>query len=442
MQDTMIYEQEQLLMAIDDIDDAQIMAEAAVVSKMADLYLRQALIQESMTEEQFEAYFQEANTQDAGDAEEGPSKLAQFKDKTKGKFAAMGEKIKNFDAKSMLTKVLTALKNIFIAIVSGFMKFVRHLKPSYWAALIDVKSSELARLAKKEGCKLKVETDGRVTLMFLMPDFGLCERWLKSVEDYIDSATKKIEKIREGKKDLSSVTKKLPRLPKATKYTKDENGNAKDFPQKWTSLKDFVSANGRADQGGGGVKTSITGKETPFDGLLKRISDVATAGPNGAYSKLGKLMAEVQKLPGDLYNAEGTDKARPGEGNAKKAAKSQVDGLIADLTALQKDAERILSACSRAYSTAVKKADTIKAQMKDLNSDFYNKTKRGQALAANKEAYDKGVEAAGDLRGKAKKEKLGELEQQLNDANADTERQYAKKTEHSARVGRRIDWEA
>lgn len=439
MQDTMIYEQEQLLMAIDDIDDAQLVAEAAVISKMADLYLRQALIQESMTEEQFEAYFQEANKEDAQDGE--PGKFAQFKDKTKGKFAAMGEKIKNFDAKAMLTKVLTAVKNIFIAIASGFMKFIRHLKPSYWAALIDVKSSELARIAKKEGCKLKVETDGRVTLMFLMPDFSLCERWLKSVEDYIESATKKIEKIREGKKDLSAVTKKLPRLPKATKYTKDENGNAKDFPQKWTSLKDFVSANGRADQGGGGVKTSITGKETPFDGLLKRISDVATAGPNGAYSKLGKLMAEVQKLPGDLYNAEGTDKARSGEGNAKKAAKAQVDGLISDLTALQKDAERILSACSSAYRTAINKADTIKAQLKDLNSEFYNKNKRGQALAANKEAYDKGVEAAGNLKGKAKKEKLDELQQQLNDADAETERKYAKRTERNARVGHRIDFE-
>lgn len=430
MQDTMIYEQEQLLMAIDDIDDAQLVAEAAVISKMADLYLRQSLIQESMTEEQFEAYFQEANKEDAQDAE--PGKFAQFKDKAKGKFAAMGEKIKNFDAKAMLTKVLTAVKNIFIAIASGFMKFIRHLKPSYWAALIDVKSSELARIAKKEGCKLKVETDGRVTLMFLMPDFSLCERWLKSVEDYIDSATKKIEKIREGKKDLSAVTKKLPRLPKATKYTKDENGNAKDFPQKWTSLKDFVSANGRADQGGGGVKTSITGKETPFDGLLKRISDVATAGPNGAYSKLGKLMAEVQKLPDDLYTAEG---------NAKNAAKSQVDGLIADLTALQKDAERILSACSTAYRNAIKKADTIKAQLKDLNSDFYNKNKRGQALAANKEAYDKGVEAAGNLKGKAKQEKLDELQQQLNDANAETERKYAKRTEHSGRAFKRIDFE-
>lgn len=430
MQDTMIYEQEQLLMAIDDIDDAQLVAEAAVISKMADLYLRQSLIQESMTEEQFEAYFQEANKEDAQDAE--PGKFAQFKDKAKGKFAAMGEKIKNFDAKAMLTKVLTAVKNIFIAIASGFMKFIRHLKPSYWAALIDVKSSELARIAKKEGCKLKVETDGRVTLMFLMPDFSLCERWLKSVEDYIDSAAKKIEKIREGKKDLSAVTKKLPRLPKATKYAKDENGNAKDFPQKWTSLKDFVSANGRADQGGGGVKTSITGKETPFDGLLKRISDVATAGPNGAYSKLGKLMAEVQKLPDDLYTAEG---------NAKNAAKSQVDGLIADLTALQKDAERILSACSTAYRNAIKKADTIKAQLKDLDSDFYNKNKRGQALAANKEAYDKGVEAAGNLKGKAKQEKLDELQQQLNDANAETERKYAKRTERNARVGHRIDFE-
>lgn len=430
MQDTMIYEQEQLLMAIDDIDDAQLVAEAAVISKMADLYLRQSLIQESMTEEQFEAYFQEANKEDAQDAE--PGKFAQFKDKAKGKFAAMGEKIKNFDAKAMLTKVLTAVKNIFIAIASGFMKFIRHLKPSYWAALIDVKSSELARIAKKEGCKLKVETDGRVTLMFLMPDFSLCDRWLKSVEDYIDSAAKKIEKIREGKKDLSAVTKKLPRLPKATKYAKDENGNAKDFPQKWTSLKNFVSANGRADQGGGGVKTSITGKETPFDGLLKRISDVATAGPNGAYSKLGKLMAEVQKLPDDLYTAEG---------NAKNAAKSQVDGLIADLTALQKDAERILSACSTAYRNAIKKADTIKAQLKDLNSDFYNKNKRGQALAANKEAYDKGVEAAGNLKGKAKQEKLDELQQQLNNANAETERKYAKRTERNARVGHRIDFE-
>lgn len=433
MQDTMIYEQEQLLMAIDDIDDAQIMAEAAVISKMADLYLRQALIQESMTEEQFEAYFQEANKEDAQDDE--PGKFAQFKDKTKGKFAAMGEKIKNFDAKEMLKKILTAIKNVFAAIASGFVKFIKHFDPRYWAALVDVKSSELARIAKKEGCKLKVNTDRSVTCMFLMPDFSVCAKWCDQVDRYIDGINTAIENIKAGKRS-GGFSAKRPVEP----HKKDGENGKWAFPMKWTSISDFVATNRT-----GTTKTSLTGNETKIDGLLTRFTNLS--GKNG---KINKTIAALNGLPADLFNKKDdsgndTGKVQRGQGDAKRDLQKVIKEQIAGLNEVLTSAQNIQKAVQGAYAEAKRKAEKIRAQIGNPDSKFYDKTKRAKALADNEAAYDerqKKIDAGdyGDHSSWAGANAANT--DQLNADDAATDAKFSKRTEHNARTRRRINTEA
>jgi len=433
MQDTMIYEQEQLLMAIDDIDDAQIMAEAAVISKMADLYLRQSLIQESMTEEQFEAYFQEANKEDAQDDE--PGKFAQFKDKTKGKFAAMGEKIKNFDAKEMLKKILTAIKNVFAAIASGFVKFIKHFDPRYWAALVDVKSSELARIAKKEGCKLKVNTDRSVTCMFLMPDFAVCAKWCDQVDRYIDGINTAIENIKAGKRS-GGFSAKRPVEP----HKKDGENGKWAFPMKWTSISDFVATNRT-----GTTKTSLTGNETKIDGLLTRFTNLS--GKNG---KINKTIAALNGLPADLFNKKDdsgndTGKVQRGQGEAKRDLQKVIKEQVAGLNEVLASAQNIQKAVQGAYTEAKRKAEKIRAQIGNPDSKFYNKTKRAKALADNEAAYDerqKQIDAGdyGDHSSWAGANAANT--DQLNADDAATDAKYSRQTEHNGRTRRRINMEA
>ena len=433
MQDTMIYEQEQLLMAIDDIDDAQIMAEAAVISKMADLYLRQSLIQESMTEEQFEAYFQEANKEDAQDDE--PGKFAQFKDKTKGKFAAMGEKIKNFDAKEMLKKILTAIKNVFAAIASGFVKFIKHFDPRYWAALVDVKSSELARIAKKEGCKLKVNTDRSVTCMFLIPDFAVCAKWCDQVDRYIDGINTAIENIKAGKRS-GGFSAKRPVEP----HKKDGENGKWAFPMKWTSISDFVATNRT-----GTTKTSLTGNETKIDGLLTRFTNLS--GKNG---KINKTIAALNGLPADLFNKKDdsgndTGKVQRGQGEAKRDLQKVIKEQVAGLNEVLASAQNIQKAVQGAYTEAKRKAEKIRAQIGNPDSKFYDKTKRAKALADNEAAYDERQKKidAGDYGDYDTWAGAGEGNTaQLNADDAATDKKYARRTEHNARARRRIDMEA
>lgn len=442
MQDTMIYEQEQLLMAIDDIDDAQLVAEAAVISKMADLYLRQAMIQESMTEEQFEAYFQEANEAAAQDTE-NPGKFG----KLKGKFAAIGEKIKNFDAKEMLRKIVTAIKNVFTTLFSNFVKFIKHFKPSYLAQLVRVKTSEIARIAKKEGCKLHVNTDGSVTLMFLMPDFGVVDRWLGEVSRYIKYMTDLVDKAGEGKA-FSTNLQKVPKMKGIMKYADKNYGQGdadKKFPQTWTKVSDFVAKSGREADGGGGTKTSITGKETKFDGIMQKLMNLVTKGPNGDLSDLGKLRQAIEKLPAKRHNvtdAEGnvTDRAKSGHKEARTMEEKALSVLVDALNDIYKQASALMSTMIHAYDEAVKKADTITAQLKDKDSDLWSKTKRGKAMAANKETYDAALDEASKLKGKQRKEATSAADDEYAKANAATDAKYSKHMDREGKVMRAINF--
>lgn len=443
MQDNMILEQEQLLFAIDDIDDAQLMAEAAVISKMADLYVHQALIQESMAnDEAFESYFQEANEAAAQDAE-NPGKLG----KLKGKFAAIGEKIKNIDVKEMLRKIVNAVKNVFSTLLSNFVKFIKHFKPSYLAQLVRVKTSEIARIAKKEGCKLHVNTDGSVTLMFLMPDFGVVDRWLGEVSRYIKYTTEYVSKAAEGK-GMSVQLQKVPKMKGIMKYADKNYGKGdadKKFPQTWTKVSDFVAKSGREIDGGGGTKTSITGKETKFDGIMQKLMNLVTKGPNGDLSDLGKLRQAIEKLPAKRHNvmdAEGNDtgRAKSGHKDARTAEEAALSVLVDALNDIYKQASVLMSTMLGAYNAAVKKADTIAAQLKDKDSDLWAKTKRGKAMTANKEAHDAALDEASKLKGKARKEATSAADDEYAKANAATDSKYSKHMDREGKVLRAIDF--
>lgn len=438
MQENMILEQEQLLMAIDDIDDAQLLAEAAVIGKIADLYLRQAMIQESMTEEEFEGFYAESSLfqeEDTTSADEKGSKWADFKAKSKEKFGNMKEKIKNFDAKEMLKKILTAIKNVFAVIASSFVKFIKHFDPRYWAALVDVKSSELARIAKKEGCKLKVNTDRSVTCMFLMPDFAACAKWCDQVDRYIDGINTSIENIKAGKRSGGFSAKK-PVEP----HKKDTEDGKWAFPMKWTSISDFVSTTRT-----GSTKTSITGKETKIDGLLTRFTNLA-----GAKGKINKTISALNGLPADLFNKKDdsgndTGKVQRGQGDAKRDLQKVIKEQVAGLNEVLASAQNIQKAVQGAYTEAKRKAEKIRAQIGNPDSKFYDKTKRAKKLAENEAAYDerqKKIDAGeyGDYDTWA-----GASEGNTAQLNADdmaTDKKYERRTEHNARTRRRIDTEA
>ena len=445
MQDNMILEQEQLLFAIDDIDDAQLMAEAAVISKMVDLYVHQAMVQEAMVDDEaFESYFQEANEAAAQDGAENSGKSG----KLKGKFAAIGEKIKNFDAKEMLRKIATALKNIFSTLLSNFVKFIKHFKPSYLAQLVRVKTSEIARIAKKEGCKLHVNTDGSVTLMFLMPDFGVVDRWLGEVSKYIKYMTDMVDKAAAGG-GMKTRLDQIPRMKGIMKYADKNYGQGdadKKFPKTWTKVSDFVAKSGREIDGGGGTKTSITGKETKFDGIMQKLLNLVTKGPNGDLSDLGKLRKAIEKLPATRHNvmdAEGNDtgRAKSGHKSDRNAEEAVVKLLVDALNDVYKQASALMGTMVRAYNEAVQKADKITAQLKDKDSELWSKTKRGKAMAANKEAYDEAIGAASELKGKKKKEATAAADEEYAKAKAATDSKFAKHMEREGKVTRAIDFD-
>lgn len=409
MQDTMIYEQEQLLMAIDDIDDAQIMAEAAVISKMADLYLRQALIQESMTEEQFEAYFQEANKEDAQDDE--PSKFAQFKDKfkdkAKGKFTEMGEKIKNFDVKELLKKILTVLKNVFSAICSGLVKFIRHLDPRWWAQLYRVKSSEIAHIAKKEGIKLKVNDDRSVTCMFLLPDFTIAEKWCDAVERYLDGLQKAMQNYRDGNARTSFGKLRCPNISKRQTGEKDANGHMQyKWPMKWTSIDEFVKVTNTGED-----RMKLNGETNRIESVLKKFTAIS-----GANGKFNAVISALNSLPADVFNEKSedgtvTDKVKKGYGKQRTELGNICKEKIAELNKLLDDAKELRSDINSAFMKANNKAENLRNQLSNPDrSELWSKTKTSQGLEAAKQKYDEDMAAAKKLRGQARQDAIDAAE--------------------------------
>ena len=428
MQENMILEQEQLLMAIDDIEDAQLVAEAAVIGKIADLYLRQAMIQESMTEEEFDNFYAESSLFQEEDATpaEGPGKFAQFKDKAKGKFAAMGEKIKNFDFKGLLKKILTAVKNMMAAIASGFVKFIKHFNPKYLMQLVRVKSAEITRIAKKEGCKLKVNTDGSVTCMFLMPDFGIMARWCEQVDKYLDSITNAIKGIKEGKRFSGSF--RAPKLPNVNKYQteeKNDKGEYKwNFPSKWMSIEQFTSSTQT-----GSDKTKLTGESVHIDGLLSKFTQLS-----GAKGKINSVIAAVESLPNELFTDTETGKTIKGKGAAKKDLKKVCDEQVAGLNDVLKSAQHLRDVVNKAFMSARYKAETIRHQLRNPDSELWNKTKYGKARAADAEAYEKAKADANKMRGKDKAAKLAEIEDDYKKAQDATDDKYARSIANNARV--------
>ena len=193
MQDTMVYEQEQLLFAIDDIDDATIMAESAVINQLANLWLKTSMIQESMTPEQFEKYYQEANA-----AERLGGKLDDFTAKVK-------DKIKNFSFKDMFVKIWEAIKRVWSVIWNKTMKFISHFKPSYIADLVRTNNTALAHVAKKHGCKVRVETDGKLTLLLPFIDLTYFEKWIKRNTSGVDRMIKDLKRAADGGKNITKI---------------------------------------------------------------------------------------------------------------------------------------------------------------------------------------------------------------------------------------------
>ena len=431
MQENMILEQEQLLFAIDDIDDAQLVAEAAVINTMVELYLRQAMIQESFVDDEaFEAYFQEANKEAAQDDADQPSKFAQFKDKTKGKFAEMGEKIKNFDYKGMLKKILTAVKNMMAAIASGFVKFIKHFNPKYLMQLVRVKSAEITRIAKKEGCKLKVNTDGSVTCMFLMPDFSLMAKWCDKVDTYLDNFKKAVDAIKNGGKGLFAGSYHAPKLPNVNKYQteeKDDNGNYKwNFPSKWMSVEQFISSTQT-----GSDKTKLTGESIHIDGLLSRFTKVN--------HKVDEVIASVNSLPKELYNnrddngniLDSTQKGMKGkQRDLKKICDEQVKGL----NEILQSSEKLRKVVNSAFMSAKYKAERIRRQLRNPDSELWNKTKYGKARTADAEAYEKAKSDASGLKGKAKSDRLAEIDDEYKKTQDATDAKYARSIANNAKV--------
>lgn len=428
MQENMILEQEQLLFAIDDIDDAQLVAEAAVINTMVELYLRQAMIQESFVDDEaFEAYFAEANTEAAQDNADQPGKFAQFKDKAKGKFAAMGEKIKNFDFKGLLKKILTAVKNMMAAIASGFVKFIKHFNPKYLMQLVRVKSAEITRIAKKEGCKLKVNTDGSVTCMFLMPDFSIMARWCDQVDKYLDSITNAIKGIKEGKRFSGSF--RAPKLPNVNKYQteeKNDKGEYKwNFPSKWMSIEQFTAGTQT-----GSDKTKLTGESIHIDGLLSRFTQLS--GKNG---KINSVIAAVESLPSDLFTDAETGKTIKGQGAAKKDLKKVCDEQVAGLNEVLQSAQHLRDVVNKAFMSAKYKAERIRHQLRDPDSELWNKTKYGKARSANAEAYEKAKSDAGGIKNKNDRQaRLDEIEAGYKKTQDETDAKYARSIANNAKV--------
>lgn len=171
MQDTMI--QEQLLFAIDDIDDAACIAEASVMSKIADLYLRQTMIQESMTPEEFESFYAE-------------STLGEKVDK-------LGEKVKNFHPLDILKGIWEGIVRVAKTIWANIKKLFGKLKPGYWKALYHCKHDALAVAAKKNHCKVIANNDGTWTLALPFLNFALFSKYVDKLLNYCNYFKKAVD---------------------------------------------------------------------------------------------------------------------------------------------------------------------------------------------------------------------------------------------------------
>lgn len=194
MQENMVLEQEQLLMAIDDIDDAQLVAESAVIGKIADMYLRQAMIQESMTDEEFENfYFESSLFQEETAATTGEKKS--FGEKLK----SFGSKIKNSKPVEILKKLIDGIINICKVIGSKIKKFFSHLKPSYIKSLIRCKNSAIVKIAKSKGCKVRVEDDRSWTLLLPFLNIAAITSALAKAEQQMTRIMELTDKLTDGK---------------------------------------------------------------------------------------------------------------------------------------------------------------------------------------------------------------------------------------------------
>ncbi len=319
MQDTMVYEQEQLLFAIDDIDDATIMAESAVINQLANLWLKTSMIQESMTPEQFEKYYQEANA-----AERIGGKMDDFAAKVK-------DKIKNFSFKEMFVKIWEAIKRVWSVIWNKTMKFISHFKPSYIADLVRTNNSALAHVAKKHGCKVRVETDGKLTLLLPFVDLTYFEKWIRRNTSGVDRMIKDLKRAADGGKKMTKIRElnyfdqwsfrdkgtydQLTADLKAGKYgesgsrTEEQNlaksaAMIKSYPTKLMSLDEFTSY---AESGTS--EHLLSGKPKKFQNMSQYMSDFK--------KKVDELVSLAKSFKDNL-----DDKA---DENLKQFAQSLVD---------------------------------------------------------------------------------------------------------------------
>ena len=345
MQDTMVYEQEQLLFAIDDIDDATIMAESAVINQLANLWLKTSMIQESMTPEQFEKYYQEANT-----AERLGGKLDDFTAKIK-------DKIKNFSFKEMFVKIWEAIKRVWSVIWNKTMKFISHFKPSYIADLVRTNNTALAHVAKKHGCKVRVETDGKLTLLLPFIDLTYFERWIRKNTSGVERMIKDLKKAADGGKmtkirelnyfDMWSFRDKGARDQfvadnKAGKYG-DANARTEEqkitrnaamlssYPTKLMSLDEFTdyAESGKSEH-------LLSGKPKKFQNLSQYMSDFK--------KKVDELVSLAKSFKDNL-----DDKA---DENLKQFAQSLVDTSTKFQTSVTEAQNAMTDAISRAKALA------------------------------------------------------------------------------------------
>lgn len=312
MQDTMIYEQEQLLMAIDDIDDAQIMAEAAVISKMADLYLRQMMIQESYDPTDVDkidsvitesSLFQESKaSREFKERYATPEQQAKAAEKADKK-AARKEKFNNAKPVSFLKKIFRAIGNVFKVIGSAFAKFFAHFKPSYIKNLVNVKRSDFAAIAKKYGCKVKVGTDGSYTLLVPFIDLSAYIAWCDKMQKSINKLAKGISAGKPVKvsKTEFDIGDKMLNAKKYAKYTEGGSPTAGDlakhgkkqwFPTKLMSVDEFVDVSER-----GRYKTNaVTGKSKFIQSAQQAVQ--------GVIDNINTIIASLDQLPSDGENAQ------------------------------------------------------------------------------------------------------------------------------------------
>lgn len=307
MTDTMIYEQEQLLMAIDDIDDAQIMAEAAVISKMADLYIRQMMIQESYDPSDLDkidsvitesSLFQESKaSREFKERYATPEQQAKAAEKADKK-AARKEKFNNSKPVTFLKKIFRAIGNVFKVIGSAFAKFFAHFKPSYIKNLINVKRSDFAAIAKKYGCKVKVGTDGSYTLLVPFIDLSAYITWCGKMQKSIDKLAKGIaagKPVKVSKTEFD-IGDKMMNAKKYAKYTEAgetspealaKHGKKQWFPTKMMSVEEFEDVSER-----GYYKTNaVTGKSKFIQSAQQAVK--------GVIDNINTIIASLDQLPSE-----------------------------------------------------------------------------------------------------------------------------------------------